>query len=231
MTRIFFSLALFALVLLGVNLTIGLTIGDYNSSVARWRDAVGEVRSLERQRPAPAADQLEAARKAQDAATAELTPRRDRVRLHWLFGLSAALVTVLVNSVTVTYFIGTSRWCKEVCDAYSLNVELAARCARLKKRTFPWCLTAILVVLGIVALGAASEPGNSLVHDSASWVQFHFLAALGGLALIAFAFLVQANSLLANYRLIQEIMDQVRQIRTDRGLETADATDAIATGA
>ncbi len=231
MTRIFFSLALFAMVLLGVNLTIGLTIGDYNSSVTKWREANAAFRTLERQRPAPDKEELSAARDKMQAASDQMSPQRDRVRMHWLVGLSAALVTVLVNSVTVTYFIGTSRWCKEVCEAYSLDMQLAARCALLKKRTFPWCLTAILTVLGIVALGAASEPGNSLTHESASWALWHLYGALGGMAIIAFAFLVQANSLLANYKLIQEIMDAVRQIRTDRGLDTEASVEAGVTSA
>ena len=46
--------------------------------------------------------------------------------LHWatvhrLTGIAAALAVVLVESVIVTYFIGTSRWCKEVIETYSLD--------------------------------------------------------------------------------------------------------------
>jgi len=32
--------------------------------------------------------------------------------VHRLTGVLAALVVVLVNSLTVTYFIGTGRWCR-----------------------------------------------------------------------------------------------------------------------
>jgi len=224
MTRIFFTLALFAVTLLAVNLLLGLSIGDYNTAVLRWRNAVAEVRTLERQRAGADATALSDARRRQQQLNADLAPQRQRVRMHWLVGLSAALVTVLVNSVTVTYFIGTSRWCKEVCDAYSLAPEFAARCARLKRQTFPWSLAAILVVLGIVALGASSEPGNSMVRDPAAWVNYHFIAALAGVAVIVGSFFVQANSVHANYALIQTIMDEVRRIRTDRGL-AADPTE------
>ena len=44
-----------------------------------------------------------------------------RMTLHMLLGAAAALMTVLVNSITITYFIGTSRWCKEVCETYQLE--------------------------------------------------------------------------------------------------------------
>jgi hypothetical protein len=43
------------------------------------------------------------------------------MRWHFLTGLMAALAVVLVESVVVTYFIGTSRWCKEVVETYNLN--------------------------------------------------------------------------------------------------------------
>lgn len=229
MTRIFFSLALFALVLLAVNLLIGLSIGDYNSAVSRWLDAAARVRNLERQR-APDAKELSEARAAREELNQTLAPQRKKVSLHWLFGLSAALVTVLVNSVTVTYFIGTSRWCKEVCDAYSLDQSLADRCARLKRRTFPWALCGILTVLGIVALGAAAEPGNSLVKNSGAWVNFHLLGALLGVAVIGASFFVQAGSLSANYTLVQDVMNAVRHVRSDRGLDTDSAPDGAAHG-
>ena len=60
-----------------------------------------------------------------------------KARVHRLMGVAAAIVVVLVNSIVVTYFIGTSRWCKEVVDTYSLDRELVRRSARLKRRTFP----------------------------------------------------------------------------------------------
>src|SRR5436305_10372787 len=36
--------------------------------------------------------------------------------IHKMFGLASALCVVLVNSIVVTYFVGTSRWCKEVVE-------------------------------------------------------------------------------------------------------------------
>lgn len=222
MTRIFLGLACFAFALLTINLFLGLSIGDYNGSASNWRQAISEVRAIERTRPKRDDPELLAARDRQQRTNESMEPMRGRVRVHWLFGLASALVTVLVNSVTVTYFIGTSRWCKEVCDAYSLDPELAARCLRLKRRTFPWAFGGIMAILLIVALGASSEPGNSLAENPAAWVNFHFLAAFGGLAFIGGSFLRQASSIQANYTLIQSIMEEVKRVRSGHGLETAE---------
>ena len=35
-------------------------------------------------------------------------------RVHTLLGLLISVMGVLVNCLSVTYFIGTGRWCKEV---------------------------------------------------------------------------------------------------------------------
>ena len=43
-----------------------------------------------------------------------------------LTGTSAALAVVFVHSIAVTYFIGTSRWCKEVTETYQLDASSAA---------------------------------------------------------------------------------------------------------
>src|SRR5688572_12328140 len=62
------------------------------------------------------------------------------MRWHFLTGLAAALSVVFVESVVVTYFIGTSRWCKEVVETYRLDAVAVHASNRLKRRTFPWAL-------------------------------------------------------------------------------------------
>lgn len=44
--------------------------------------------------------------------------------VHRLSGVLAALVVVLVNSMAVTYFVGTSRWVREVVETYGLEAVL-----------------------------------------------------------------------------------------------------------
>ena len=47
--------------------------------------------------------------------------------VHRLSGVAAALAVVLVNSIVVTYFVGTSRWCKEVAETYQLSPTFIVR--------------------------------------------------------------------------------------------------------
>ena len=47
--------------------------------------------------------------------------------VHRLSGVAAALAVVLVNSIVVTYFVGTSRWCKEVAETYQLAPSFVAQ--------------------------------------------------------------------------------------------------------
>ena len=137
---------------------------------------------------------------------------------HRLLGIAAALGVVFVESVIATYFIGTSRWCKEVSEAYGLEPELAGKSARLKRRNFPWSLISILVVIGVGALGAAADPAT-VRPGTESWVIVHLLGALAGFAFIALAFFIQGQRIVANHAVIEEIMAQVRRIREERGLE------------
>jgi len=112
---------------------------------------------------------------------------------------------LLVNSISITYFIGTNRWSCEVVDAFSLDKDLAARSRRLKRRAFPWSLLAIVFVLTIAGLGAASDPAT-LNPDAADFVEFHWGLAMFGLVVIAVCMFKQAAVIGENYALINEIL-------------------------
>src|SRR6266403_222942 len=67
---------------------------------------------------------------------------------HFLFGLSAAILTLLVHCLIFTYFLGTGRWVKEVKIAYDLPDEPWPKLTReLKRRTFPPALAAMLITI------------------------------------------------------------------------------------
>ncbi|HTQ40277.1 MAG TPA: hypothetical protein VMJ32_14725 [Pirellulales bacterium] len=138
--------------------------------------------------------------------------------VHRLLGMAAALAVVLVDSIVITYFIGTSRWCKEVVETYRLESELLRRSVLLKRRTFPWALASMLVVIGVSALGAAADPMSGRVGTE-QWVDIHLCGAWAGLAFIAVAFYFQAQNIAAHHAVIDDIVAQVRRIRTERGLE------------
>jgi hypothetical protein len=138
--------------------------------------------------------------------------------VHRLTGIAAALVVVLVNSIVVTYFIGTSRWCKEVSETYRLDMNLVGRSTQLKRRTFPWAVAGMLTVVGVIALGGAADPATGRAGTE-QWVTPHMLGAMVGLMLIAWVFWVQWQNIGRNQVVIGEVMAEVRRIRLERGLE------------
>ena len=138
--------------------------------------------------------------------------------VHRLSGVASALVVVLVNSIVVTYFIGTSRWCKEVGETYGLDPALVQRSNALKRRTFPWSVMGMLAVVGVIALGAAADPATSR-PDTLAWVTPHLVGSMCGLALIAWAFFAEWQNIHANQEIISDVLAEVRRIRSERGLE------------
>ncbi len=187
MIRIFFTLAVFALLCLIVAMLLGWYVGDLQQVYSLTGEAKTEI--LRRQ------------------------------RAHMLFGIGAALVVLLVNSIVVTYFIGAGRWCKEVVETYSLNRALVSRSQQLKRRTFPWAVFSMVAVIVVVALGGAADPTTG-ARSTAAWVTPHFLAALLTLAFIVVAFFVAGGNIRAHHDVINEIVAEVRRIRSERGLET-----------
>lgn len=146
--------------------------------------------------------------------------------VHRLSGVAAALVVVLANSIIVTYFIGTSRWSKEVAETYQLDPQLAARGQRIKRRAFPWAVINMLIAVGIVALGGAADPGGGNFQPVAgiAWKDIHLFGALAGIAIIVFGFVRQWMSIQAQRQLIAQIMEEVHRIRAAKGLDTPAAT-------
>jgi len=143
---------------------------------------------------------------------------RDRFRLHFLLGLSAALFVVFVHSLVVVYFIGTSRWCREVVDTYRLDRSFIDRSARLKRKAFPWALLGMLGIVAVIALGAAADPATGRT-DTAGWSVYHFVAALCFVAFVLWSYFSEWNLIHANQQIIGEVMQEVARVRRERGLE------------
>ncbi len=180
MTRIFISLAWFALVMMGATLIIGLSIGDLHTDrspdMLRW------------------------------------------ATVHRLAGVATALTVVLVHSIVVTYFVGTSRWVKEVSEAYDLGAPFLVRANTLKRRTFPWAVMGMLAVVGVIALGGAADPASG-IRNSVNWVTPHLVGAMAGLVFIAWCFFIEWNNIHANHQVIADVLTEVHRIRAERGLE------------
>ena len=159
---------------------------------------------------------LENARGQYRDADAMFQPLRFWMTLHMLLGSAASLMAILVSSVTVTYFIGTSRWCKEVCDTYQIGGELADRAAKTKRSAFPWALVGIATIILIVGLGAAADPSGANFERSQSLVLPHYAAATIGLLILAVCFWMQAVRIAENYRTIEAILSEVQRIRGEK---------------
>jgi hypothetical protein len=150
-------------------------------------------------------------------------PQPDEDTLHWatvhrLTGVAAALAVVLVECVVVTYFIGTSRWCKEVSETYRLDPAAVRASNRLKRRTFPWALAGMLVVVAIIALGAAGDPATGRATTRA-WANWHLIGAFLGIPLIAWTYVVAWKNVSANHAVIEQLVADVARIRQERGLD------------
>lgn len=215
--RIFSSLAVVAVLLLGANLYLGLYGGDVNGVAADLKQEQTKLMEL-RSSLASTKEEVAEQRESVAAAQAKMSALQPSKSRHIMLGLLSAVVTLIVNSICVTYFIGTGRWCKEVSMTYALDESLNNEARRWKRKTFPWSLLGIFTVLTMAALGAASDPGT-LRETTAKWVAPHNLAAKIGIAIIAWAMWKQYCGIAANSRVIDRIMDAVRRVRAEKGLD------------
>jgi amino acid transporter len=181
MTRIFTTLAWFALVAIAANLIIGLMLDDLRTPNVSQETLVW-------------------------------------ARVHRLGGVAAALAVVLVNSIVVTYFVGTSRWVKEVSESYRLDPKFVAESNRIKRRTFPWATMSMLAVVGLIALGGACDPSTGQPNTEA-WVTPHLMGAFVVLGFLGWASIVEWNNIHANQQVIAAVLEEVKRIREERGLE------------
>jgi len=138
--------------------------------------------------------------------------------VHRLSGVLAALLVVLVNSMAVTYFIGTGRWCREVVETYGLDPAYIDRSRTLKRRAFPFALLGMLAVVAIVALGGAADPASGR-PGTQDWVTPHLVGALTLVAAIAWLFQLQLPNMRRQHELIEDVLGEVRAVRNARGLD------------
>lgn len=145
----------------------------------------------------------------------------DWASLHRITGLAAAISVIFVESIIVTYFVGTSRWCKEVVETYQLDIKLAKHCTRLKHKTFPWALSGMLAVVGMSALGAASDPATGR-HGTEWWTNIHLAGTLLGVCYLCWTYYLAWNNIQKNQGVISAIIAEVEKIRAERGLEPSE---------
>ena len=134
------------------------------------------------------------------------------------FAVALMVATAGFNSISVTYVIGTGRWCREVVETYALAPALIERSRRIKRAAFPASLLGMLGVVAIVALGGAADPATGRPGTEA-WVTPHLVGALGLVAAIAWCFQSQLPQFRRQHALIEEVLAEVRAVRLARGLD------------
>jgi hypothetical protein len=138
---------------------------------------------------------------------------------HRLTGLAAALGVVFVECIVVTYFIGTSRWCKEVVETYHLNMAAVAESNRLKRKTFPWALAGMLAVVVVIALGGAADTTATLEGDSQGWAEWHLIGAFLGIGFVVWTYVIVWINIVRMHVVIEQTGDAVAGIRREKGLD------------
>jgi hypothetical protein len=210
LVRIFFVLATLSTLLLILSFGLGLRVGDWNRAnrqLAALRERLADDRShaaSSHQVPPELAD-----------FQREHRPMLRRRTTHFMVALLTALFVLFVNSISITYFIGTGRWAKEVAATYRLDDSLVAQSLALKKHAFPWAMAGIAAVLVTAALGAAADTDSG---PQGTWALVHYIAAMASIAVIVWAFLVQGTDIRRNSWIVQQMLDQVRRIRQEKGL-------------
>ncbi len=141
--------------------------------------------------------------------------------LHFAVALGAMIFATLVHGITLTYFMGTGRWLEETLAAYSLPTDRFEQSRSLKYRIVGWITVAFLSLLFTGACGAAAHVATAIGAQSwwgipvATW---HFTAATLALALNSYVHVREYEAVAENNRLIQSVVEDVRRIRSERGL-------------
>jgi hypothetical protein len=150
----------------------------------------------------------------QDASVA--TP--DLYLLHFLLGLTAALTTLFVHCLVLTYFLGTGRWVKEVCLAYGLpDTDLPRRTRDIKRRNTPRVIFAMLLTIAATAAGMGKQlqvPGWPGV--------IHFLLVCATVTVNLYVFVVEYGNMRLNAWILDTVMAEVERIRAERGLPSSE---------
>lgn len=220
MSRIIVLLVLFALVMLMVTMTVGLSLGDLQATMRDYRHVAAQIAEAER-RYTDQTERLPQLRAERDALAVPM----ERATWHRLLGIATALVVILVNCIVVTYFIGTGRWCREVSETYQLGPQFVDESISLKRRAIPWSVIGATAVIVTVALGGSADPtATGRLDRDTVWATAHLYAAAATIVVVAICFYVQWIKVGENVVVIGKIMDAVARKQAERqaAAETAD---------
>ena len=142
---------------------------------------------------------------------------RKQMSTHFQVALASIPLALLVHSVAFTYFMGTGRWIEETSEAYSLGAEFRDQNIQLKYRMLPGMLLCVVLMLTTAAFGAISDPGANIRMANSKLV--HFSLAIATLLVNLLVTWIEWQAISRNGRLIESVMNRVRKIRHDKGLD------------
>ena len=147
---------------------------------------------------------------------------QSRVAVHFLTGVASLVFAVLVHALVITYFMGTGRWLEETCSAYRLGNDWQARSRALKWRLYPAIVGSLLLLILTGALGGAADPASVVAFQGIGGLlpnQVHLVVAVVTLCFNLAVNLFEYRALRRNGALVSDVLEQVRSIRQERGLD------------
>jgi hypothetical protein len=169
-----------------------------------------------------------------DSSAAEVVGERSAADWHILLGVFGLIFAVLVHAIVLTYFMGTGRWIDETSHVYKLGDQPFRDHRKLKQRTLPLMMLAIIALIMIIPTGASVDPAASrkpIVEDTVEsdaaltkqsqqenasnlHLVYVIITVFVNVAISVFEF----RSIEANGEIVTGILDEVRRIRTEKGL-------------
>jgi hypothetical protein len=132
--------------------------------------------------------------------------------LHFVLGLFSAVAVLGVHCLTITYFLGTGRWVKEVCLEYRFPDDHWPRQTRdIKRGNTPYAVAAMLLTIATAAAGAG------LHHEVwPAWI--HPTLAVAAVIVNVVVWGIEYRNIRTNFRILNEVYAEVERIRAEHGL-------------
>ncbi|TWU12303.1 hypothetical protein CA54_11260 [Symmachiella macrocystis] len=147
---------------------------------------------------------------------------QDAVSFHMKFGLFAILLCCFCHALLLTYFMGTGRWLEETCTAYELGPEFRERNMKLKWSAYPAMTVCFALLIGMMITGVAADPASMVKFDgwgSLDAAQVHLWVVILTVSINLAVNVGEFVAIRGNGELVNAVLDRVREIRTERGLE------------
>jgi len=147
---------------------------------------------------------------------------QDAVSFHMKFGLFAILLCCFCHALLLTYFMGTGRWLEETCTAYELGPEFRRRNMNLKWTAYPAMTVCFALLIGMMITGVAADPASTMKFEgwgSLTSAQVHLGAVLLTVTVNLAVNVGECVAIRRNGELVNSVLDRVREIRLERGLE------------